>query len=388
MKVAIAITALVLVAAACGGGGHGGPPGPTNTALTATPMPTLPSISTPTATLGPTATPIPTTTARPAPTPTPRPPPTPIPTSRAQIPTVDAAESTEDAVLERDYEPVVVRDFAIAGHIPNAVFLDNEDIVDLIYVTREGFIEMEASDGVNFSSEEEPRQDLTMILDEVGLLAVGAIVRERKNDSRRYFLGGLPPPEQSERFVYSADPTSNGNLELKNNGDPIYLGGPSDKNHVGVIDITVAPDGQWRMFYVSVRSERGNTRTALSDDEGISWVFESDDPFKDLDAPKKAQTTNVDPAVLRLNDSTYLGVTMRGGQLFIWNSLDGLDFTQIPDRTIDASLFSEQVPGATGLFDPTIVQLPDDTIYLYVTAGGDPSAGDARIVAAQLVPLP
>ena len=77
-----------------------------------------------------------------------------------------------------------------------------------------------------------------------------------------------------------------------------------------------------------------------------------------------------------------------GGQLFIWNSLDGLDFIQIPDRTIDASLFSEQVPGSTGLFDPTIVQLPDDTIYLYVTAGGDSSAGDARIVAAQLVPSP
>ncbi len=137
------------------------------------------------------------------------------------------------------------------------------------------------------------------------------------------------------------------------------------------------------MLYVSPYSGNGNCSSAVSTDSGATWTFESDNPFADANA-SGAANINVDPGPLALADGSYMAVAMRATELFFWNSDDGVTWTQVPDFRVGASVFAAEAPGAKGLFDPTLVQLPNGTIYMYVTAGGGPQ-GD-KIVAATVTP--
>ncbi len=73
---------------------------------------------------------------------------------------------------------------------------------------------------------------------------------------------------------------------------------------------------------------------------------------------------------------------MRGARLFLFTSLDGRTFVPAPNAPIEAA---QLAPGNMGLFDPTLVQLPDGRIFMYVTAGNSPSGGGQRVVRAELV---
>ncbi len=90
---------------------------------------------------------------------------------------------------------------------------------------------------------------------------------------------------------------------------------------------------------------------------------------------------NVDPAPLRLQDGSAIAVTMRAAKLYFWNSEDGLTFTQVDDFAIESSAFAGTGLDCMGLFDPTLVQLPDGSIRMYVTCE---SASGSRIVAADI----
>ena len=81
-------------------------------------------------------------------------------------------------------------------------------------------------------------------------------------------------------------------------------------------------------------------------------------------------TTNVDPAVLRLASGGFLSVTMRSARLYLFTSIDGRTFVPTPNAAIEPEQLS---PGATGLFDPTLVQLPNGRIFMYATAASDPA---------------
>src|SRR6185436_1740206 len=98
---------------------------------------------------------------------------------------------------------------------------------------------------------------------------------------------------------------------------PVYSGTAADAGKVEVIDIIVAPSGAWRLFYIAIDARPvGNARTALSNDEGLTFGFESDNPFGDLMvANPGASNVNVDSCLFRFSDGTYLAVTMRGAQL-------------------------------------------------------------------------
>ena len=96
----------------------------------------------------------------------------------------------------------------------------------------------------------------------------------------------------------------------------------------------------------------------------------------------RAQDRNVDPAVLRLQDDTFIAVTMRAAMLYFWNSTDGYVWEEIGASEINISQWdAAEVDDAVGLFDPTLLQLPDGTIYMYVTAG---QGTTDRLVAAEI----
>ena len=120
-----------------------------------------------------------------------------------------------------------------------------------------------------------------------------------------------------------------------------------------------------------------NTRTAISDDEGLSWSFEHDNPFGDIETAGQASGRNVDPAPYRLQDDSYMAITMRGTKLYFWNSVDGLSFIEAPDNELAPSSFSSVLNDPIGLFDPTLAQLDDGSLHLFVTVQNN----DTSIIA-------
>lgn len=291
-------------------------------------------------------------------------------------------QSTIDSAVvhARTVTVTPVEGFALFGNIPNATWLESEQQVALIYSSSAGLTVATSADGLSFDGVGEYDDALREVLTPLGLGTVGVIVRETEAGTKRYFLRGLTPPESAVSEIYVAQPDGNGGYTLLNGSAPVYSGGPGDGQNAQVIDISELGQGILRMVYCSKEADLPGTREAWSFDEGLSWQFARDNVYGDL-GMTKAQDVNVDPAMLRLQDGTFLSVTMRGAQLFVWNSADGFTFTQIEDFVIDASDFDHIVDDPKGLYDPTIVQLGDGTIMLYACAGDD---AEGQVVAAKL----
>ncbi|MBI5769878.1 MAG: right-handed parallel beta-helix repeat-containing protein [Verrucomicrobia bacterium] len=287
------------------------------------------------------------------------------------------------AASARTFRVEPVAGFAITGNVPNATYVAAENKVYLIYSVAGGIVQATSTDGVTFSDVGVLHAGLTTLLAPVGKNGVDLLLRTTVGGVKRYFAGGLARNDPT-RHLYRADADASGKLTLTST--PVYIPAADEGAHAGVPDIIVTRDGRWRMFYVPVPAARNNTRTAVSSDEGASWTYESNNPFGDFAASQGAATTNVDPCPFRLADGTYFAVTMRAGKLYFWNSDDGLTFTEIAGSELTAAAFSATAPGASALFDPTIVQLFDGTIYLYATAGVVSGTYTERLVAARLVP--
>lgn len=288
---------------------------------------------------------------------------------------VTITDSNPSAVTNRSFNVTPLLDFSLAGGVANASFLSRDQKVHLLYYGNygAGVIEATSCDGINFANPGLIDNQLTHALDSLGYHINGPVVRELSNGDRRYVMG-----ESSNTYVFVGDRASGSNLVVWTNS--VYSGGTND---TGVIDIIDTPEGHWRLFYVRMTTTN-KAHTALSTNEGASWTFEYSNPFGDYYFPHTPTNDNVDPAPFRMNDGTYMAVTMRELKLYFWNSLDGLHFVEVTNFSIGAGFFSAAAPGCSGLLDPTLVQLPDGSLYLYVTAS---KPGSSTLAAARIEPV-
>ncbi len=218
---------------------------------------------------------------------------------------------------------------------------------------------------------------LSEALSGTGFVPGEALPREMSNGRRALFAHGLGPPNSNRATLFRLFEGSDGKF-ARDPAAPVF----TEEPFVGVPDVTPLPDGRHRLIYVALSSVQGNSRIAISSDGGASFTREFDNPFGDLAVPNPGpQDINVDPAVVRLSRGGYLGVAMRDKKLYLFTSIDGRSFVPSPTPAIEASSLSA---GATGLFDPTLVELPDGRIFVYVTAEGDAGASTSRIVRAEL----
>ncbi len=281
----------------------------------------------------------------------------------------------------------IVPDFKIEGSVPNAALLADADgaaQVVLVYASEQGLVQATSADGLTFSGLGERFTAMLELFRDKGLFPTDVLVRQTADGTWRYFVKGLPPPGNAARALYGVDRAADGTLTLLNGGEPLYTGKEGGSKRVEVPDIIITPEGGWRMFYVAMGEPVEITHSAISTDEGLTWTFEKEAVFGDQ-TPKpgpRAEQLNVDPAPFRLNDGSYIAATMRAGSIYFWTSDNGLTFTPIPDAVLKPEdVNATGLTTARGLFDPTWVQLPDDTLLLYVTAGAE-ARGD--IVAARV----
>lgn len=236
----------------------------------------------------------------------------------------------------------------------------------------------------NNSSSSQAIDGLGSALNGTGYVATETVPRETAQGQRALYVLGLAPPGAAGAVLYRLLENGSGQFTRDPSGY-VYAGA---KSFIGVPDIYPAGEGKLRLIYVELGSGlRNNSRTAISVDGGRSFAAEDDNPFNDLNvASPGASNTNVDPAVLKLAGGGYLAVTMRLKRLYLFVSADGKVFLPLNGgAAIEAASFRA---GATGFFDPTLVQLADGRVFMYVTLeqSGQPEAvGRAELAPTGVV---
>ncbi len=254
--------------------------------------------------------------------------------------------------------------FRIQGaSIPNAGWVSNE--VWLTVGTSQGARLFRSPDG-SAQSTPEVIPGLANALDGTGFNPTETVPRQNAAGVRELYVLGLAPPGTNRSVLFRLQ--DSGGTFARNPARAAFDALASDNTgFIGVPDVYRAPDGRHRLVYVDKGGSRQNARTAVSADQGATFTVEGSDPFGDLALSGPADT-NVDPAVLALASGGYLAVAMRLTRLYVFTSVDGLTFTPQAGPPIEAASF---VAGATGLFDPTLVQLPDGTVLMYTTLEDD-----------------
>lgn len=278
--------------------------------------------------------------------------------------------------------------FFISGaNIPNVGRVDGE--IWLIVSGSQGLKLYRSSDGSNDTSGE-TIPGLQSALQGTEFSPSETIPREALDGTNQLYVLGLARPGVRRSAVYRLENRS-GSF-VRSPSQPVFSGGAEDGGFLGVPDVYPAGDNRIRMVYVGLGSQRQNSRIAISTDGGNSFSFESNNPYGDLNEPNTAQTTNVDPAVLRLSDGTYLSVTMRDTKLYLFQSTEGLTFTPIDQPAIETSIF--QNGSGKGFFDPTLVELADGSVAVYVTMesfnappGAPKEGGVVRFLLKRRTPL-
>ena len=208
----------------------------------------------------------------------------------------------------------------------------------------------------------QPLPGLSSALSGTGYVPAETVPREGADGTRTLFVLGLAPPGASGAVLYRLRENASGQF-ARDPQTPVFTG---ENQFIGVPDVYPTTDGRLRLVYVARGTARSNARTAVSVDGGQSFTAEFDDPFGDLNvAMPGAGNTNVDPAVVKLAQGGYLAVAMRLKKLYLFTSAEGRAFVPANDGApIEAASF---LPNATGFFDPTLVQLPDGRVLMYVT---------------------
>ena len=249
------------------------------------------------------------------------------------------------------------------GSTPNVGWVNNE--VWLTTGTPQGMRLYRSSDGSNQSTPD-VLAGLASALDGTGFNPTETVPRQNLEGVRELYVLGLAPPGTNRAVLFRLREGPGG--FSRNPSAPVFDALAGDNSGwIGVPDVYRAPDGRLRLVYVDKGATRQNARTAISADQGATFLKESTNPFGDIGL-SGALDTNVDPAVLALASGGYLAVTMRSTKLYIFTSTDGVTFTAQPGAPIEASSF---VPGASGLFDPTLVQRPDGTVLMFTTLEDD-----------------
>ncbi len=270
--------------------------------------------------------------------------------------------------------------FAINGaSIPNVGLVNGE--VWLVVGNRGPHL-YRSADGSN-STTDETIFGLAEAFAGSGFNAGEVVPRQGSDGKPEFYVLGLAGPGVNESAIFRLRAAADGRY-TRQPSNAVFKGGPLDGNFLGVPDVTPAADGRLRLMYVSRGGAVSNSRTAISSDGGASFTAEFKNTYGDYAVPRPtAMTTNVDPAVLRLASGGFLSVAMRSARLYLFTSIDGQTFVPTPNAAIEPEQLS---PGATGLFDPTLVQLPNGRIFLYATAASDPGGANGKVVRAELIP--
>lgn len=212
---------------------------------------------------------------------------------------------------------------------------------------------------------------LSSSLTGTGYAPTETVPRETSTGQRALYVLGLAPPGTTGAVLFRLLENASGQFTRDPSGN-VYTG---QGQFIGVPDVYATNDGRLRLIYVDKAAARANSRTAISADGGRSFQFEYDNPFNDLNVTTpNAGNTSVDPAVLKLAGGGYLAVVMRLKKLYLYVSADGRIFLPLNNgAAIEATNFRA---GATGFFDPTLVQLADGRVFMYVTLeqSGQPEA--------------
>jgi len=187
-----------------------------------------------------------------------------------------------------------------------------------------------------------------------------------KLDDGRYRLyykmaSGPGGPGQSIHKAYSAISTDG--LNFIDEGLRLESENTIDNGWVSVPEVVRTFDGRWRMYYVSARESPANMIVSAVSDDGLNFVREEGVRVQGM----------VDPAILTLPNGQYwlfgmVGLGAQGTQVMrSATSADGLRFVMDNDILVRAGGPND----LNGLFDPTVVALPDGRYRMYY--GGDAS---------------
>ncbi|MBX7219378.1 MAG: hypothetical protein K1Y36_05495 [Blastocatellia bacterium] len=268
--------------------------------------------------------------------------------------------------------------FAVSGQTPNAGWVDNQ--VWLIVGTNQGPRLFRSADGTN-QTQGETFTGLGAEFEGTNFVPTEMVPREAKDGTNEIYVLGLGKPGTNSGVVFRMRDTGQGKF-VRSPKESVFQGGPADKSFIGVPDVFQRTDGNLGMVYVALGGAH-NANLAVSTDQGATFQFEYDNPFKDKGIPLTAETNNVDPTILKLAQGGFLAVTMRATRLYLFTSQDGRDFTPVNLTPLEGSLF-----GSTnlGFFDPTLVQTADGRILMYATLGDFRAPGNEKVVRFVITP--
>ncbi|MBI4907621.1 MAG: hypothetical protein HY820_28615 [Acidobacteria bacterium] len=266
--------------------------------------------------------------------------------------------------------------FEIRGaSIPNVGLMGDE--VWLVVGTRQGSRLYRSADGSQ-ASLSEPVAGLQEAFQGTGYAPAEVVPRVLTDGRRALFVLGLGAPGSSRATVFRLVESEGGRF-VREPPDPVF----TDEPYVGVPDLADAGNGAMYLVYVALSGTPKNSQVAVSEDGGASFHKLAANPFGDIAVPNpRAQDINVDPAMLKLSRGGYLAVAMRAAKLYLFTGTDGRTVVPLSEEPVEPGTLS---PGATGLFDPTLVELADGRVYLYATAGSAPDGSDSRVVRARVI---
>lgn len=190
---------------------------------------------------------------------------------------------------------------------------------------------------------------------------------------RMYYKGANGPggPGQSIHRVFSA--VSLDGITFVKEGLRLESEGTIDRGWASVPEVIRTFDGRWRMYYVSDAAEGHGIASALSDD-GLNFTRE----------PGQRIIGMVDPAVVTLPNGQYwlfgmigLGKPDSDRGIYSATSANGVTFVMDPGPLVRPGGAND----LAGLYDPTVVALPDGRYRMYYGGQGAQSAGVVTVSA-------
>lgn len=239
----------------------------------------------------------------------------------------------------------------VAGVSSCTIIKDGEYFM---YYTGDGIQLAKSSDGLSFTAVG------TMVgvkdsKEKVDMVTNPSVFKTKNAEYRLLYEGSTMTYTGNNRKLYSAVSLDGLNwaveegVRFQDEGD-----GKPGELFTSVPDIIRLDDGRIRMYYA-----RGITSaTAISNDEGISWVKE-----KNLDLGRIA----IDPDIVKLNDGTYklfftsFDSEFGKGEQYVMSasSIDGINFVLDGGKRIQPS------PGNNMVVDPDVIKLPDGGYRMY-----------------------
>lgn len=208
----------------------------------------------------------------------------------------------------------------------------------------------------------------------------GAVPADRANDPRRVRMpDGAWRLYQLTREATLTSSYSADGLQFTEEPGIRYSSAVEDRGEMGIYELFADSTGGVVMLYLGDLHGLNNTRRAYSTDGGLSFHYERGDVLGDASLGGGGRSY-VDITTHPLPDSRRRLFAMQGGQgIYSFVTADeGVTFTPEPGARVSKADWTEfQV---VGLFDPTVVRLPDGRYRMYVCGQIDEAGGRSRTV--------